>query len=128
VIEILAGWCPWAAAFLWFVIIAPEIALMFKVPIQKRSSPLGSRYERLTKPQFVWTFGVLELGITFFIVNFGDDLLKSLLTGNRHFGVLSHLLFDLGFSIAAGIVVGLWSAPTQLDRSPLTEIKLSQKQ
>jgi hypothetical protein len=112
----------------WFSIIAPEIALMFKVPIQKRSSPLGSRYERLTRSQFVWTFGVLELGITFFIYSFGEDLLESLIAGNRQFGLLSDLLYDLGFSIAAGIFVGFWSAPSQLDRSPLTEIKLSQNQ
>jgi hypothetical protein len=128
VVSILVGWIPWAAAFLWFLVVAPEIALMFKVPIQKRSSPLGSRYERLTRSQFVWTFGVLELGITFFICSFGDDFLKSLIVGDRRFSVSGHLVVDLGFSIAVGILVGFWSAPSQLNRSPLTEIKLSQEQ
>jgi hypothetical protein len=128
VIGILISWCPLAAALLWFAFIAPKIALMCKVPIQKRSSPLGSWYEQLSKRQFVWTFGVLELGVTFFINCFGADLLKSLVTGDHRFRVVSHLLWDFGFSIAVGILMGLWSAPSQLDRSPLTEIKLSQNQ
>lgn len=127
VIGILAGWGAFAAALLWYSIVAPRIARLFRVPIQRGSSPFGARYERLTKAQFVWTFGVLELGVGFFIYTFGLDLLKALLSGDTRFRLFEHLLFNLAFAIGVGILVGFWSAPTQLDRSPLTEIDLSQK-
>jgi hypothetical protein len=126
-IGILVGWGAFAVAMLWLLVIAPEIAHLFKVPIQKRSSPFGSRYERLTKSQFAWTFGVLDFGISFFIYSFGEDLLKAMLKRDTQFSAMSHLVLNLAFSVGVGIFVGFWSAPTLLDRSPLTEIKLSQK-
>lgn len=125
IIEMFFRGIPIAAALLWLLVIAPQVALWLKVPIERHSSPLGSRYEQLTKPQFLLAFGVFDLGITFFVWSFGEDWVIALLAGNRHFGLLSDLLFNLTFSVVLGIAVGLLSTSWQLGRTTITKIDLN---
>jgi hypothetical protein len=127
IIEMFFRWFPIVASLLWLLLIAPKIEQWLELPIDRRSSPLGSRYERLTKSQFLLTFGVLDLGCTFFIWSFGEDWVIALLASNRHFDLLFDLIFNLAFSVVIGVAVGLLSASWQLSRSPFTKSDLNEK-
>ena len=84
--------------------------------------------QHLTRPQFVWAFGVLILGIGLFILGLDWYTIQRVLLDKGWIAKSADLGLLLGISVFMGIVVGFWCAPTHNDESPVIELDLSERQ
>src|SRR6185437_9433659 len=111
-------------AFLWCSFVTPWIARRFGVPVNSAWWTKERQNQHLTKPQFIWIFGVLELGLGYFIWITLRDAAGLFVEKNRHFGS-SDITFALGMCLFMGVVVGFICAPSQADESPVTGLHLA---
>jgi hypothetical protein len=116
-----------SAALLWVWFVGPWIARLCGIPVRAAFWRMDRQNPHLTRPQFVWAFGVLVYGVGMFIFNFGSYAILRVLLEKRWSARLVDLGFALALSIFMGIVIGFWCAPTQNGESPLTELDLSQR-
>jgi hypothetical protein len=77
--ELLISFVRWPAAILWVWVVGPCLARLFGFPIRTAFWKPDRQNQQLTRPQFIWAFGVLVFGIGFGIVNLDSDTIHTFL-------------------------------------------------
>lgn len=101
-----------SAAVLWMCIVAPLTANVFGVPVRISPWRIDRRNQHLTRTQYVWSIGVLDLGIGMFLLGALWDLLETVLPHGDGFHITLHsIALRLLLCLLLGVGFGLWSAP-----------------
>jgi hypothetical protein len=97
---------------LWIGFVAPTILRALGVPMALGYWRLDRRNQRLTKWQYVWGFGVFSWGVGMFLFSAVWAYLfsKPIFYGFSR-PTLTHLVSELVTWLAAGWLVGFFSAP-----------------
>jgi hypothetical protein len=123
--ELLISFVRWPAAILWVWVVGPCLARLFGFPIRTAFWKPDRQNQQLTRPQFIWAFGLLVFGIGFGIVNLDSDTIHTFLLAKSWSAKLVPLGFQLALSIVMGTAIAFWCAPAQLDEPPVTKLDLS---
>jgi len=124
--DLFLGFVRWPAAILWVCFVGPWFARLFGIPV-RAFWKMDHQNQRLTRFQFVWTFGVLIFGVGLSIFNLDLGMLHRILLEKQWSAKLIDLGFEFALSVFMGIVIAFWCAPSQMGESPVTELDLSQR-
>ena len=116
-----------SGALLWISFIGQWVARLCGLPVRAAFWRIDRQNQHLTRLQFVWAFGVLVFGIGMSIFNFDSDVIQRVLLDKRWSAKVFDVGFEIALSVFMGIVVAFWCAPTQLGKSPVIELDLSQR-